>query len=129
MQTFFFHLQNLFCFGDKDNGEDPKSAVLLQHPLAVAWNPDDQLLYVADSYNHKIKKIDVIRKTCVTLLGDGQPGSVDGFVGETNIRTNEPGGLCFDSDSKVLYLADTNNHSIRRFNLTSGIIETVSDIM
>lgn len=44
-------LQNLFAFGDVDGkGVDAK----LQHPLGVAWTPEQSLLYVADSYNHKV---------------------------------------------------------------------------
>ena len=43
--------QNLFAFGDADGkGVDAK----LQHPLGVAWAPEQSLLYVADSYNHKV---------------------------------------------------------------------------
>lgn len=43
--------QNLFAFGDVDGkGADAK----LQHPLGVAWAPGQSLLYVADSYNHKV---------------------------------------------------------------------------
>lgn len=43
--------QNLFAFGDVDGkGVDAK----LQHPLGVAWAPQQRLLYVADSYNHKV---------------------------------------------------------------------------
>ena len=45
---------NLFGFGDKDGaGVNAK----LQHPLAVDWNPARPELYIADSYNHKIKKV------------------------------------------------------------------------
>ncbi|CAH2323141.1 NHL repeat-containing 2 [Pelobates cultripes] len=41
---------NLFAFGDIDGiGINAK----LQHPLGVAWSPHTNLLYVADSYNHK----------------------------------------------------------------------------
>lgn len=43
--------QNLFAFGDMDGkGVDAK----LQHPLGVAWASEQNLLYVADSYNHKV---------------------------------------------------------------------------
>lgn len=43
--------QNLFAFGDVDGkGVDAK----LQHPLGVAWASEQNLLYVADSYNHKV---------------------------------------------------------------------------
>ena len=50
-QNLFFSSQNLFAFGDQDGkGVEAK----LQHPLAVAWNPHSQKLFVADSYNHKV---------------------------------------------------------------------------
>lgn len=43
--------QNLFAFGDVDGkGVDAK----LQHPLGVTWDASSSLLYVADSYNHKV---------------------------------------------------------------------------
>ena len=49
--NIFFSSQNLFAFGDHDGkGVEAK----LQHPLAVAWNPHSQKLFVADSYNHKV---------------------------------------------------------------------------
>ena len=49
--SIFFSSQNLFAFGDQDGkGVEAK----LQHPLAVAWNPHSQKLFVADSYNHKV---------------------------------------------------------------------------
>jgi len=48
---FLYVEQNLFAFGDVDGkGIDAK----LQHPLGVSWNEDSSLLYVADSYNHKV---------------------------------------------------------------------------
>lgn len=43
--------QDLFAFGDTDGkGRE----VRLQHPLGVAWSEKDRVLYVADSYNHKV---------------------------------------------------------------------------
>jgi hypothetical protein len=45
---------NLFAYGDV---EGAGLAARLQHPLAVAWNSQRTELYVADSYNHKIKKV------------------------------------------------------------------------
>ena len=44
-------LQDLFAFGDVDGkGREAR----LQHPLGVAWNSCDKMIYVADSYNHKV---------------------------------------------------------------------------
>lgn len=52
---FFFLFKkkkkNLFAFGDVDGvGIDAR----LQHPLGVTWDKKRNLLYVADSYNHKV---------------------------------------------------------------------------
>lgn len=45
------HPQDLFSYGDVDGkGRE----VRLQHPLGVAWSEREKLLYVADSYNHKV---------------------------------------------------------------------------
>src|SRR4029079_11233594 len=77
----------LFDFGDTDgSGRD----VRLQHPLDVAWAKDK--LYVADTYNNKIKMIDVERRTCSTLAGTGKPGSADGDKGLA-ASFNEPTGI------------------------------------
>lgn len=59
--------QNLFAFGDVDGkGVDAK----LQHPLGVAWAPGQSLLYVADSYNHKV--IFTCHKTVFFLVFEAQ---------------------------------------------------------
>ena len=47
----FTRSQNLFAFGDADGKSvDAK----LQHPLAVCYHEDEDVVYVADSYNHKV---------------------------------------------------------------------------
>ncbi len=93
---------DLFEFGDVDG---QGATVRLQHPLGVLFH--EGLLYVADTYNHKIKLVDPEKSTSRTLLGDGRPGHRDG----KEPRFYEPGGLAF-ADGK-LYVADTNNHAIR----------------
>jgi DNA-binding beta-propeller fold protein YncE len=95
----------LFDFGDVDGtGRD----VRLQHPLGVAWW--DGKLYVADTYNNKIKMIDVEQQSCRTIAGTGQAGDQDAADGG-KATFNEPAGLSA-ADGK-LYVADTNNHAIR----------------
>ena len=102
----------LFDFGDVDGtGRE----VRLQHPLDVAWG--DGKLYVADTYNNKIKVIDVERKTCNTLAGTGKAGRTDGDKGEA-AEFNEPGGVSVAGGK--LYVADTNNHVVRVLDLANG---------
>ncbi|XP_071776441.2 NHL repeat-containing protein 2 [Centroberyx gerrardi] len=109
---------NLFAFGDADGkGVDAK----LQHPLAVAWAPEQSLLYVADSYNHKIKVVDPKTKQCRTLAGTGEAGDALG-PGFLESRFNEPGGLCVAEGGRLLYVADTNNHQVKVLDLDTKTV-------
>lgn len=105
--------RGLFIFGDKDG---KSSEVRLQHPLGVLYH--DGLLYVADTYNHKIKVINPAENTSRTFLGSGNPGYKDGNGAEFY----EPGGLDF-IDGKF-YIADTNNNAIRVAD-TAGNVTTL----
>jgi DNA-binding beta-propeller fold protein YncE len=103
--------QGLFEFGDVDGvGDD----VRLQHALGVAYH--DGKLYVADTYNSKIKVIDPQKRTCTTFLG-GPGGWLAGSV------FNEPGGLSVAGDK--LYVADTNGHRIRVVDLKTRVVSTL----
>ncbi|KAL5983467.1 Protein SUPPRESSOR OF QUENCHING 1, chloroplastic [Asimina triloba] len=66
--------ENLFKFGDHDGFS---SDALFQHPLGVLCGKDGQI-YIADSYNHKIKKLDPVSKKVVTIAGTGSAGFKDG---------------------------------------------------
>jgi thiol-disulfide isomerase/thioredoxin len=100
--------RSLFEFGDVDGGADKAR---LQHPLGIVWHQG--LLYVADSYNHKIKTVDPKTRETKTFLGDGQPGDRNDPP-----RFSEPAGLAVAGNT--LYVADTNNHRIRTVDLKSG---------
>jgi sugar lactone lactonase YvrE len=106
----------LFDFGDVDGAGDK---VRLQHPLGVAFG--DGGLYIADSYNHKIKRCDPAARTVTSLLGSGVPGHRDGPAAEAQF--SEPGGLWIASGQ--LYVADTNNHAIRVCDLATGEVRTL----
>ncbi|MHB9026902.1 MAG: thioredoxin-like domain-containing protein [Armatimonadota bacterium] len=101
--------QGLFIFGDKD-GEG--SEALLQHPLGVAASPD--ALYVADTYNSKIRRVDLTSGLVTTVAGSGKPGTgADG-----SLELYEPGGLSVAGSN--LFIADTNNHRIIHYHLDTG---------
>jgi DNA-binding beta-propeller fold protein YncE len=103
--------EGLFEFGDV-NGKG--SRVRLQHALGVAYRQGK--LYVADTYNSKIKLIDPVERTCTTFAG-----SASGWLlGPT---FNEPGGLSFAGDK--LYVADTNAHRIRVIDMQTRAVTTL----
>jgi thiol-disulfide isomerase/thioredoxin len=101
----------LFDFGDVDGvGRD----VRLQHALGVAWW--DGKLYVADTYNNKIKVIDVDERSCRTVAGSGTAGAADAAEG-SKATFNEPAGI--SAAGGKLYVADTNNHAVRVMELAA----------
>jgi DNA-binding beta-propeller fold protein YncE len=104
--------EGLFEFGDVD-GEGGK--VRLQHALGIAYH--DGKLYVADTYNSKIKVLDPVKRTSTRFLG-GEP---DGWLATPLF--SEPGGICY-SDGK-LYVADTNAHRIRIVDLKTKTVSTL----
>jgi DNA-binding beta-propeller fold protein YncE len=98
----------LFTFGDVD-GQGAK--VRLQHCLGVAYV--DGKIYVADTYNNKIKVIDPQAKSCQTIAGTGKPGPADDPA-----EFDEPAGISVAG--RRLYVADTNNHLVRIVDLDDG---------
>ena len=107
---------DLFVFGDVD-GTDQQ--VRLQHPLGIAWF--DGVLYVADTYNHKIKRVFPTTRSALTLLGIGEPGHKDGPSGYAMF--SEPSGLSIASGK--LYISDTNNHAVRVADLQTNEVSTL----
>ncbi len=108
--------QGLFDYGDVDGAGD---AVRLQHPLGVVFL--DGKLYVADTYNHKIKVIEIKERESRTFAGVRERGTRDGE--RSKAQFNEPGGIT--ATSQALFVADTNNHLIRRIDLKSGQVSSL----
>ncbi|MFH7027348.1 MAG: thioredoxin-like domain-containing protein [Heteroscytonema crispum UTEX LB 1556] len=107
---------DLFGFGDVDGqGFD----VRLQHCLGVEFAVN--FVWVADTYNHKIKLVNPISGNCQTVLGDGVAGLQDGQG--KNTRFSEPSGLSVMGSN--LYIADTNNHAIRCVDLEMLTVTTL----
>lgn len=104
----------LFHFGDVDG---PRLAARLQHCLGVAY--DDGKIYVADTYNNKIKVVDAKTGFTQTFAGTGAAG-----LGDSPATFDEPAGLSIAGGK--LYVADTNNHAIRAIDLAAGRVSTLT---
>ena len=111
----------LFEFGDVD-GDDFR--VRMQHPIGIAHHVSEDgggVLYVADTYNHKIKRVLPKTRSAFTVAGTGSPGHVDGPFAQA--RFSEPSGLSIAKGK--MYIADTNNHAIRVANMETGEVATL----
>ncbi|XP_008246083.1 PREDICTED: NHL repeat-containing protein 2 [Prunus mume] len=110
---------NLFKFGDHDG---IGSEVLLQHPLGVLCAQSGQI-YIADSYNHKIKKLDPANKRVSTVAGIGKAGFKDGASLEAQL--SEPSGIVEAKNGRI-FIADTNNSLIRYLDLNKEEAELLT---
>lgn len=103
----------LFTYGLVDGRG---SSALFQHPTSL--DVAGRMLYVADTYNHALRVVD--RETFeVRTFAGGEPGWSDGEAA----MFNEPSGI--DVEGNVAYVADTNNHAIRRVDLDTGVVSTL----
>ena len=95
---------DLFDFGNVDGAGD---AARLQHPLGVAWDAATGTVFVADTYNHRVRHLDPVTRRIALLAGAGQTSDL-----------YEPGGL--SPAGGTLYVADTNNHRVRTVDPATG---------
>jgi sugar lactone lactonase YvrE len=82
-------------------------------------------LYVSDSANHRIRKVDFEANEISTIAGSGEPAFSGDGGPATEATLDNPRALAFGPDGR-LYVADENNHRIRAIDLESGIIVTVA---
>ncbi len=111
--------RGLFDFGDVDG---VAGQARLQHALGVAATGEDgaPVVFVADTYNDKLKRLDPMTRQIVTWAG-GEAGDEDGE--RANSRFWEPSGLSLAG--RRLYVADTNNHAVRLIDLDAGMVRTL----
>lgn len=85
--------------------------------------PDGTNLYVSDTNNHTIRRVIIATGTVTTLAGlAGVPGAVD--ASGSAARFNFPSGITTDGTN--LYVADTNNHTIRSIVIASAAATTLA---
>jgi sugar lactone lactonase YvrE len=109
--------------GYSGDGGSAVSAAFHQ-PRAAAVGSDGTV-YIADSYNHRVRRVSPGGEV-TTLVGTGQ-AAFSGDGGPAGAATlHWPHGLALDATGAVLFIADSANHRIRRVDLASGIITTVA---
>lgn len=92
----------------------PAAQATLDGPKGIAVGPD-RAVYVVDTENHAIRRIDLATGTIGTIAGQGpkaKGGQGDGGPA-TAATMDRPHGICVGPDG-VVYIGDTNNHRVRR---------------
>jgi sugar lactone lactonase YvrE len=101
----------------------PATLAAIDSPTGIAVDASNNL-YLADTHNHRVRKIAATTGIITTIAGTGSPGFSGDTAAATAANLALPHGLTADSAGN-LYLADTANHRIRRIDATTGIITTV----
>jgi DNA-binding beta-propeller fold protein YncE len=104
--------------GSSGSADGTGSTARFNSPRGIAVDSAGTV-YVADTNNHTIRTV-TPGGLVTTIAGlPGSPGSIDGTG--TAARFNQPRGIAVDG-AGVLYVADTNNHTIRK--ITAGAVVT-----
>jgi sugar lactone lactonase YvrE len=118
--------------GFSGDGGDPREAELAFDPSgnpepsgALALDEERGLLYLADSLNHRIRRIDLGRNVIETIAGTGEAGYGGDDGPALSAKLNNPRDLELSKDG-TLYVADSENHVVRAIDLATGRIETVA---
>ena len=104
-----------------DGGPAKQAAMFDPHGIVITA---DQQMYVADTRNHTVRKIDLKTGSISTVAGTGKAGySGDGGLA-TKAEFNGTFAIDMDPAGRNLYVADLGNRRIRKIVLKSGIVTT-----
>lgn len=104
----------LFHFGDRD-GKAQRAT--LQHDQGLAYASGS--LYIADTFNNAIKRLDLRTGMVTTVAGDGHPGDQTGPAQRATL--NQPGGLAMFNPHTLL-IADTGNNRLLALDLATDTV-------
>jgi hypothetical protein len=81
-------------------------------------------LYIADTENHRIRRVDFVQNRIETVVGTGVAGFSGDGASAIDATLDSPRDI--DVGGRFLYIADTGNHRIRSVDLETGVIATVA---
>ncbi|RUL87649.1 NHL domain-containing protein [Tautonia sociabilis] len=108
--------------GDSGDG-GPAAEAQLDQPFDVAFDADGNL-YLSDTFNHRVRRVDARTGIITTVAGNGRKGFSGDGGPATEASLDEPYGICLDREGN-LYLVDRLNRRVRKVD-AEGIITTVA---
>ena len=104
--------------GIKGSADGVGDAAEFDDPSGIAISPDSGALFVADQGSDKIRRVEVATGEVTTLAGSGEEGDADG-VGDA-AEFCHPYGVAISPDGGAVFVADHDNHKIRRVEVATG---------
>ena len=117
-----------FLVGSAEKGRfkgdgGPAVGATLNFPSAVVADRRGNL-YIADTFNHRVRRVDAATGTIWTLAGTGAARFAGDGGPATKATLNEPVALALDEQRDLLYIADLANYRVRVVDLETGRITT-----
>jgi sugar lactone lactonase YvrE len=107
------------------NGDGiPATEASLAGPSGLACG-EDGTLFIADTFNGRIRAIDPVTGLIRTEVGDGGEYRYQSEVEAPSASLSRPSGIAIDRAGNLL-LTDSDNHLVRRWNRTTGLIERIA---
>jgi sugar lactone lactonase YvrE len=108
----------------KDGDGGPATAASLNLPFGVAVDKDGNL-FIADTFNSAIRKVDATTAIITTIAGNNGPGFGGDNGPATAATLDQPNDIAIDGAGN-LFIADTINNVVRKIDATTGTITTVA---
>ena len=102
----------------------PADQARLNFPTAVTLDRAGNL-YIADTLNHRVRRVDAVTGMITTVAGLGRPRDFGDGGLAVEAGLNEPAALAL-SNGGILYIADQSNNRVRAVDLATGVICTVA---
>lgn len=109
---------------DYDGDGQPARQAGLTGPSGLALDADGNL-YIADTFSGRIRRVDVATWIISTVAGDGTEYRYQGIPNEFSTGLSRPAGIARAADG-TLYITDSDNHLIRKWNPKSKIITAIA---
>jgi len=102
----------------------PAEEALCEQPFGLVIGPDGAL-YVCETANHVIRRIDLETNAATTVAGTGEMGYSGDGGSALEAKLNEPYEIRFNKNGDM-YFVEMQNHVVRRVDARTGEISTVA---
>jgi DNA-binding beta-propeller fold protein YncE len=98
----------------------------LAGPSGLAIDADGTL-YIADTFNGRIRSVSPVTGTISTVVGDGGEYRYQGAMEPASTSVSRPSGIAVDPEGN-LFITDSDNHVVRRWDRATGRLDRVAGV-